>query len=471
LALVARTGTQLAQVIIFIAAARVLSPAEFGIFTLVLAAAIFLTRVSEAGTREFVMSWEGDTRTLDEVGTAALFSAFAALAAGLLAALLLDHIWELRLAALLLGLLAIWSFLATLSAAYSGMLVRQDRAAGHSIATILAEVAGLVVSLGGLFLGGGILALAAGKIAMQAIYLLHAVHLTKWLPRIAIGSDTAGELFAFSRHILANRIIAFLHIYSASFLIGLFLGPASVGYYRAAERLASVFSDLLEEPARLVTWVTLRNALRQRESGADAKRRLGKTATVLIPLFLLIAAPVFIGLALVSEALVVLLLGEQWRPAGIVTAILAVVYFFFSISAFNEPLLSLTGEIRRLPPVILMNAIVSIVFVMLLVPYGLTAVALGQLATATVSFSATVFLQSRYGGVSWTKIAAEAASAVPALAAMCLAVLWVDQTIPLSFTARLAAQIVTGAVVYVVLMLIIRPSLIQSFRSLGSPDI
>lgn len=470
LALLARSGSQLAQIGIFIVAARLLSPADFGVFTLVLAGAILLTRVAEAGTREFVMSWRGDTAALDQVGTAALFSGMAAATVGVMAAALLDGLWQMHLAALLFGSLAFWVLLSTLSTAYSGMLVRQDKTAGHSIATLVAEGVGLAVTIGGLLTGGGIIALVVGKIAAQATYLLHAAYLTRWIPRLGIGRKMAGELYEFSRHILANRIIAFLHVYAASFLIGVFLGPASVGFYRAAERLGSAFSDLLEEPARLMAWMALSRSVRRKQGEADVKRRLGTTATIFIPLFLLLAAPVFIGLALVSEGLVVLLLGEQWRPAGTPTAILAVVYLFFAVNTFNEPLLSLAGEIRRLPPVFLLNAAVSISCVVVFVPYGLTAVALGQLLAAMVSLGATIFLQTRFGAVRWRTIAAEGAYAVPALAAMCLAVLWADSAVltPLPLIVRLAAQVTIGAVVYICVVLTIRPSLIHAFRTLGS---
>lgn len=51
MAVASRISAQLAQVLVFILAARMLSAAEFGVYTLILAIAILLTRVAEAGSR------------------------------------------------------------------------------------------------------------------------------------------------------------------------------------------------------------------------------------------------------------------------------------------------------------------------------------------------------------------------------------------------------------------------------------
>ncbi len=47
--MVERIAAQLSQLFIFIAAARILGPADFGIFALVSACAILVLRVSEMG--------------------------------------------------------------------------------------------------------------------------------------------------------------------------------------------------------------------------------------------------------------------------------------------------------------------------------------------------------------------------------------------------------------------------------------
>ena len=79
----------------------------------------------------------------------------------------------------------------------------------------------------------------------------------------ALALQFVRELAEFSRYILATRMVAYFHTYALTFIIGIFLGATSVGYYRVAERLGSSFAELMEEPARLIAWVSLRRAVQE----------------------------------------------------------------------------------------------------------------------------------------------------------------------------------------------------------------
>ncbi|MGE0409762.1 MAG: hypothetical protein AB7P23_10955, partial [Amphiplicatus sp.] len=70
--LASRVTVQASQLIIFLAAARFLTPAEFGVFALVQAYSVLLFLFAAAGWREFVMSWTGEERAVDQAITYAI---------------------------------------------------------------------------------------------------------------------------------------------------------------------------------------------------------------------------------------------------------------------------------------------------------------------------------------------------------------------------------------------------------------
>ncbi|ATU92724.1 oligosaccharide flippase family protein [Phyllobacterium zundukense] len=446
-AVASRISAQLAQVAVFVLAARMLSAAEFGVYTLTLAVAIFLTRVSEAGSREFLMSCREDRSLFDQIATAALVSGAIAMCAGTLASAGMYKFLGMTLAGELLALFSVWVVFSTVSAVYAGLLVRQSRAELHSIFVMAGEGVGLLAALFGLASGWGIFALAFGKFCTQITYLVCAIAATKWIPRLRLHWVVVRELAEFSRYILATRMVAYFHTYAVTFVIGIFLGAASVGYYRVAERLGSSFAELMEEPSRLIAWVSLRRAVRDEHNETELKKNVGKEAAVFLPFLLALAAPIFIGLALVSENLVLLLLGEQWHPAAPITSILAIVYMLYIPNVLTEPLMSLTGQVRRLPFISLFNAVVAIIFILASVPFGTTGVAIGQLIAGLITVCVTIWLQSHYGGVAWKKVGANASIVIPALIAMVAGVIWVA-SFSMSPEIQLGTQILAGALIY-----------------------
>jgi O-antigen/teichoic acid export membrane protein len=447
-AMTSRICAQLAQVIIFVLAARMLTAAEFGIYTLVLAIAILLTRVAEAGSREFIMSCREDISLFNQIATIAFASGTTAMVVGLIVAGVLRNFFQMQLAAEILVIFSIWIVFATSSAIYAGILIRQSRSEMHSILLMISEGIGLVVTLAGLLAGWGIFALAVGKLFMQVTYLCCTVFVTRWVPRPCLQWSIVKELAGFSRYILATRMVAYFHTYAVTFVVGIFFGTASVGYYKVAERLGSSFADMMDEPSRLIAWVSLRRAVRDNQTPLELKRSVGQEATVLLPFLLALATPIFIGLALVSEELVVLLLGEQWHPAAPLTALLALMYMLYSPTVLTEPLLSLTGQVRRLPLISLCNVVIAIVFLLGAVPLGIVGVAVGQVAAAMITVCVTVGLQSYYGGVSWKRVGTDSVIIIPALIAMIAGIVSIPR-FTLSTELNLGLQIVSGATIYV----------------------
>ncbi len=456
-----RAIAQGVQLIIFVVAARVLTPAEFGVFALVHAVSVLLSVIAWAGWREFVMSWSGPDRAIDQAFALSLLSGVAMAGAGFLAAGALALWMDDASAPALMAILAVCVFLSPVTGTLSGILVRSGRVADLSIASIVAELVGLAVAVFGLLAGWGVLALAAGKLAMQAINLAGVAIRANWRFRPTFTAGFSPNIIEMSRQILANRVITFFQANGATFVVGGFLGAANVGFYRAAERVLSAVSELIFEPMRLIAWVKYRSAADHAGEGGlnvALRAQVGK----LLPLLILAAAPVFIGLALVADEVVTVVLGPQWAPAGPVLTILALGSLLMIPTVGIEALLSVAGQIRRLPPVLTFNAAVMLVSLLMFARFGLIATAFAQLSALFLATCASIWVQTRSIGADWRLALANVAPVPPALAAMAAVILGarllVDQT-DMPGLWRLALEIPLGAAVYFGTLLAIRPSL------------
>ncbi|MFC2966689.1 oligosaccharide flippase family protein [Acidimangrovimonas pyrenivorans] len=391
-------GTQLA---IFVAAARLLSPAEFGVFALVSTCAILLLRVAEVSWAPYIMSWSGDDTVPRQVVMIALYAGVAMGAVGGLAGALLPALGFGAQTGHLVMLFALWVLLATVSSAQKGMMIWQDRLRASAAAEITGDVVGMAVALAFLFSGWGVFALAFGRLAFQSTHLVLSFAFTRRAPLPGMEATALRDLIAYSRQNFTSRIIANLRLYVATFVIGGFLGPAAVGYYRAAARLVGAVAEVIGQPAHVLAWSLFRQVRDAHEgstTGFQTQAKLYFTA-----LFAL-GVPVFVWLGVMGEDLIRGLLGEKWLPALPVVAVLALSRALQLPGPAVEPIMSLAGQVRRLPLFTLFGLVLSVAATTAGATFGLLAVAWSQVVVSAVMAVASARLLQRHAGLSWPGI-------------------------------------------------------------------
>lgn len=457
--------SQTSQLAAFLAAASILSPTEFGYFAFGSAVAILLVVLAEAGWAEFVMKTDDRPETINQVASASLVSGLAFTAIALAIAAALQWYFEARMEAALLAMFSAWILPAALVTTYDGILVYRNRLRNQAIIRMTGEICGLVVAIGGLLAGHGVFALVASRLTTQLINLVGCSIVVRWLPAFNLRQPFTRELFEFSRHILASRMVTFFRSYAATLAVGSFLGMAEAGYFRAAERIVAAFSELLGDPARMIGWIVFRRAI-EREPTDGKKTQLTQAGNTILTLLLAIAAPVYLGLPLVADGLVYFALGPEWQPAVIVICILSIKQLLLIPSYVTEPLLSVTGNVRHIPPISLLNGVVSVLLIVVLSPFGLLAVALGQSLAAVVALATTIWLQTRYGRLNWPQILRHSAFIVVAIAAMVAAVYGLTAfalTREFKPASTMALQILVGVVIYCGVMIVLKPASFRSF--------
>ncbi|WP_051541013.1 oligosaccharide flippase family protein [Ahrensia sp. 13_GOM-1096m] len=444
---------QVIQLSIFIFAAHILAPAEFGFFAFASAIAVILVVLSEGGWREFILKTRDCTHKFNDVATismiAAVFFTAVALSIAAVLAFYFDQVWEGQLVAFF----SLWILPAALSAIYEGLLISKPNVKAHSLLRISGETIGIFVAVGGLWVGWNVAALVAGRLTMQLTYLLGAMVTTKWVPRFSFERKFAKELFDFSKHILLNRIMLQIRSYAGTLVIGTALGLAEAGLFRAAERIVAAISELIGDAARMLAWIILRRADRETEKGQSNLSVIGKVGTSFLIVLTAIATPIFLGLALVSNDLVRVLLGDKWAPAGAIVALLCFKQIFLMPSFITETLLSITGNLKKMPPVVIFNVCVSVGMILICAPFGVLAIAAGQFIAAMIAFGTTLHLQGRYGGVAWAQIFRESFVILVAAALMSIAAYIVGLlSAAWSPTTTIVLQTAAGAMVYFLIL-------------------
>jgi PST family polysaccharide transporter len=178
------------------------------------------------------------------------------------------------------------------------------------------------------------------------------------------------ELARYGRHILAGTFIDHLGLAINTFLLGRFVSTSALGEYRYATRFAILPQELAINAGSYVLLPAFARISHERERFEHAAQR---------SLRVLLAGVVPISLLLVplGRPLVVLLLGERWRAAGVALMVLCLASAPGAAGSVAAETLKAAGRPDILPPLHLLQAVLSITLMLAFLPFGLTGIAAG----------------------------------------------------------------------------------------------
>jgi O-antigen/teichoic acid export membrane protein len=400
----ARLVSQFCGIGTLLVAARVLSPVEVGIFAMVSSIVLLQSKIAEAGWSEYLIAAPHDRELPGTVLYCALVSGLAFTVLGLLG-LAVSLVWLAPTGSIFLTLLLLMATIVpgTFIICQSGVLVRGRRLRELACYQSTSEFSGLVVTAGGLLLGWGIVALAAGRCCVVLVALLMSTSFARWLPRFEFKLATAREALAYSTRLLASRLMQFAQSYGAEFLIVFFIGAAEVGVYRMASRIVGAVTELVSEPVRMLAWSYF--SRQQGEAGGGVEG-LSRLTGLIMAATAFAALPVFMGLAVISEQLISTLLGAQWLAAAPVLILLAAARGIAVIQMLNEPVLSIIGRVALLPRLNMLFTATSLACLAVAGWIGpeLLNIAVAQVVAAALTTALSLYFLRRGTGFHWSSL-------------------------------------------------------------------
>ncbi|WP_380058333.1 oligosaccharide flippase family protein [Falsihalocynthiibacter sp. SS001] len=384
---------------------------------------------------------------------------------GVLSAQALRLIGVVEVTRTLVTLFSLWIVLATTSSAQRGIMIWQHKLRSSAFCEIAGELVGLVVSLATLVQGLGVFALAWGRLAKQVVHLGLSFAITRLLPMRGMSEEQRRDLRDYSVQIFASNMIINLRLYAATFIVGGFLGAAAVGYDRAAERLVGVVSEVVSVPAQVLAWSLFRRA-RDRHDGTT--EGFQHQAQSYFHVLFLASVPVFIWVSVCTQDLIVGLLGQEWLPAAPIVVILALSRLLIIPGAANAPLLSLAGEIRRLPKFAVLFLVVNVVVTVAVGPLGIVALAWSQVFVSAFILICMTRLTHAYAAITWREIFYRARYIiVPVLIASALLIYLQHSDLLAGLTplVRVLLSSVPVLIVYVIALCVLDPFVREYVRA------
>ena len=310
--------------------ARLLAPADFGLFAMALVPLALAVPVRDFGL-PFAIAHEERTSAarLDR-----LFRVNLALSAGLAAAMAAS---ALPLA-LFFGEPAVivpvlWMAAATLvrgsANVHTGLLQRRMAyarlAAFDTVAVLVGALAAVLLALRGHTVG----ALLAQQVLVLCVQAVLLWSFAGWRPRSGGGprdeEDSPDALLAYGRSLSLSRLLVECAAQSDRIIVGRVDGTAALGLYQSALRWVSLPLLQVFEPLRVVAV----GGFARLRAEPERYRRFAANA---FELGLSLLLPLFVALALLADLLIGVLLGPQWAAAVPLFRVLSVAMLFEGVA-------------------------------------------------------------------------------------------------------------------------------------------
>ena len=357
--------------------ARLLVPAEFGLWALGLVVILFIDTVGDLGFSSALIQTRGDENEAAQaaftvnLAVGALWCGTLWLLAEPIAALVRTP----EAAPVLRALSPAFVIRAagvTHDALCQKRLRFRDRFLPEAAMSATKSVAAIALAVAGY----GVWALVAAQLAGQAVWAVVLWRVMPWRPKfLAPQRSVLAELFVFGRWIVVVNVLAAVVHHADKLVVGRELGTAALGLYQMAAKV-------IEVSITVWIWVVSRALF-------PAFARLHGAGEEMAPAYLravraisLVTLPGAAGLAIASHPVVITLFGPAWRDAAPILAALALAGALRSLGSSAGDVLKSTGESGRLAALATVKGAVLLPLLGFAAPRGAVAIALALAATA-----------------------------------------------------------------------------------------
>ncbi|MFI9380537.1 oligosaccharide flippase family protein [Kutzneria sp. NPDC052558] len=339
--LVGNLGTKLGSFTIGLILARLLAPADFGVFAVALAATAFVMHVNDIGVIAAGVQWRGKLEDMAPTGTtiAIAFStvvyavfffgapAFAALAGA-------------PDAAPVVRLLTVIIIIDGITSCRSAALMRRFEQDRLTKATMIGMAANFVVAVPLAFAGAGAYSFAGGQVAGCVVTGILVWRMGNLPARLGFDRAVARKLLKFGIPLAASLGVESVLLNADYVIVGNVLGATALGYYLLAFNVSNWVPGLVGTAVRYVSIPSFSRLAEQEPEALAAGVR--KSVPVLVSAILPVAAL----MAVLAPYMVVFLYGGQWGPSAYVLRFLTVLMVVRMLTSLSFDILTSLGATR-----------------------------------------------------------------------------------------------------------------------------
>lgn len=318
-----------------------------------------------------------------------------------------------------------------------------------AIVSLVASAAAAAVALTGALSGWGVWTLVWAPITLFWVRGIGYVIATRFLPIPSFDFRGTGGLVAFGAAMLGSQLLWLVQTQADIVIGGRVLQPHELGLYAEALFLTQIVVSKFIPPLNDVAFPAY--ARMQADTGAIRWSFLRA-----LRLIMLVACPLYFGMAATAEPLVLTLFGEKWRAMTPFVELLALAMPFMTVQVMFPPVCNALGRPGLSTAISMVGAIVMPLSFLVGIQQGAIGLAWAWLLAYPLFTLATVRIAGAPIGLRLADLLPAIAPGMLCSAAMALIVLGCGSLLPASLAApvRLAVLVAAGGASFVALLLI-----------------
>lgn len=424
--LIQKWGYHAIRLTVFVALARLLEPASFGLVALASVFVLLGEMLVDQGFADAIVQRPrlGPAHK-DCAFWASLVSGCALAALFVLGANGLAAVFDQPQLAPILCMLSVTLFIASLSRTQEALLRREMAFKRIATISLISMSAGGAVGLAMALTGFGVWSLVWQLIVQRLVQLPLLWRATGWHPRARFSPRHFRSLFSFGINVVGINLVNFINRQADDLLIGYFLGATALGYYTVGYRLIRMLLDVVPFALMHVAFATFS---RLQANIASMREGLYEgTRLVALAMF-----PVFCAVAVLAPILIPTVFGKQWLPSVAVMQVLAPIGMQQSVSLLSTTALKAVGRPGRVFALTSMNALANLIGFAVAVHWGIVAVAAAYTIRGFLLWPVTWWVlhrSLRLSPLRYAQALAPAASGTAVLAGVLFVIpLWMPAT-------------------------------------------
>lgn len=421
-----RSGTQILSQLVSWAATlaviRILEPSDYGLFAMTSVVLVFLNFLNGYGFVSALIQSESvePIRIRQAFGMLILLNVALALVQLFVAAPLAAAYYREPMVAEMLR----WQSLIYLATPFlilpEALMTRELEFKKPAIINLVTSMVGAAVSLGLALWGAGVWTLVFAPISIFWSRAIMLMVVTRFWVMPSFDFRGAGHIFTFGTALLVGHGFFIIQSQSDIFIAGRHFDTHDLGLYAEALFLTQLFATKFIPPLNEVAFPAYARIQHD-------KSKLAYSFLKAVRLIMLVAFPLYFGMAVTAAPFVATLMGSKWIEATPIVAILALAMPVATLQFLFQPAINALG----LPGITMRNSIAGAIIMPLVylaaIRFGATGLAWGWLVSFPLLLAFTIYQARSHIGFRISQLFTAVAPGFVAATAMAVSVWALDR--------------------------------------------
>lgn len=441
-----RIAAQIVTLIVTVVLARLIAPEEYGIIAIV---TVFI-----AIADSFVISGFGNSliqkKDTDELDYSTVFYfsiAFSFVIYFLLfiCAPLISAYYEMPRLTLVIRMMGLRLPIAAVNSVQQAYVSKTMQFRRFFVSTIGGTLASAALGIILAWLGYGVWALVAQYLGNVAIGTLVLAFTSGWKPKMIYSQKRMNKLFSFGWKIMVVGVMTSLYSNLRNLVIGKRYSSDDLAYSTKGEQFPSTIAGNINSSISKVLFPALSNKQNELETLKRIMRRSISVGNYVL-------FPILCGLAVIAEPFVKVLLTEKWMGCIPYLRIMCVVYMLQPLQTSSLQVIKALGKGNLYLVIDIIKKVFGILVLLITVFCcdSVLAIIIGALITEIFSTVLNIPINKKLIGYTYSEQMLDIIKPASLTLLMCLGV-WCISLLNIGMMLQLCLQVITGALVYLLL--------------------